>query len=158
MSSESKSLLVDLREVQAPYVRLMGEHGKLDMRGNGVIQQWELRFTQPNRSHLNAKTMHSLEHMLAKHIQLYLPRTLEVAPMGCATGFRLLVLEALVFSEMKEALLQTLADILAATKVPAAEDWRCGQVDLHSLEEAQMAAAAFLAAAGKWDQVVSLAK
>lgn len=153
-------MLVDLREVQAPYVRLMGERklsGLGSTIGSVAVQQWELRFTQPNRSHLSAKAVHSLEHLLAKHVQLYLPRTLEVSPMACATGFRLLVAEVLEFSEIKPMLVQTLEDILLAEKVPATDDWRCGQVTLHSLEEAQVAAANFLAGAGSWDQVVPLA-
>jgi S-ribosylhomocysteine lyase len=148
-TAQPNSLAVDLRTVQAPYVRLAAERFA-SFSKSSVIQKWELRFTQPNLGHLSTEAIHSLEHLLAEHVRNHLKNVFDVSPMGCRTGFYLTLVDSVEFEQMREALTSTFTDILGAHKVPATDEAQCGWSEHHSLPAAQSAAANFLAARNHW--------
>lgn len=147
-----ESFELNHRTVTAPYVRLATEK-LLSFATGAIIQKWDLRFTQPNRGHLSAKAMHSLEHMFAASVRNHLENVFDFSPMGCQTGFYLTLVGQLSREKLFVGIEATLLDILAADHVPAANEVQCGWGANHSLEEAQVAAANFLAGRASWAQV-----
>ena len=107
------------------------------------IITYDLRFCKPNSgSLLNNSTMHSVEHMMAT-----LLRNSEIkddviyfGPMGCQTGFYLLVRDSVtqktVLAEVKKALKGTIA---YEGEMPGASEVECGNyanLDLNSAKAA----------------------
>jgi S-ribosylhomocysteine lyase len=109
---------LDHRILKAPHVKLRalttGEHG------DGVFSL-DLRINQPNTEYLSTTAMHSFEHFLLAGFRKYMPENfISVAPMGCQTGFYLILLNegnAQKICDVYECILQ---DILEATEVPYA--------------------------------------
>jgi S-ribosylhomocysteine lyase len=147
-----ESFNLDHRTVAAPYIRLAD---KKVLPAGDVISKYDVRFSQPNRDHLDMPVVHSLEHLVAEHARNHTSRVIDFSPMGCQTGFYL-ILEGEWEHEDVLALVQaTLEDVLTATEVPAANEVQCGWGANHTLEGAQAAARTFLAARGEWSQVVA---
>ena len=117
-----------------------------------MLIKYDVRFTQPNRDHLDMKTVHSIEHLSAEHMRNHTDALIDFSPMGCQTGFYALTLglEPEQFAPILEA---TFRDILAADEVPAANETQCGWGANHSLAGAQEAVRGFLAARDSWDEV-----
>jgi S-ribosylhomocysteine lyase len=142
---------VDHRRVLAPYVRLIAcIEGS---RGDKVFH-WDLRFTQPNREHIEMAAVHSLEHMIATYIQRHLPGFVNFGPMGCQTGFYLTVLNYGDYDGLLDALAETLVDCLEADEVPLANEVQCGWAANHTLEGAQEIARRVLGHRQGWTEIV----
>ena len=81
---------LDHRKLKAPHVKLRalttGENG------DGVYSV-DLRINQPNMEYLSTTELHSFEHFLLQGFKKYMPQNfISVAPMGCQTGFYLILL------------------------------------------------------------------
>ena len=83
-----ESFNLDHRTVAAPYVRLADTK---QLPAGDVIQKYDVRFTQPNVAHLEMPTVHSLEHLFAEHSRNHSERVIDFSPMGCQTGFYLIL-------------------------------------------------------------------
>ena len=83
---ESFELNHDL--VKPPYVRVAGrEEGK-----NGdKITKLDIRLTMPNQVTIPTAALHTIEHMSAAYIRDYLEGVIDISPMGCRTGFYLII-------------------------------------------------------------------
>jgi S-ribosylhomocysteine lyase len=147
-----ESFNLDHRTVAAPYVRLADTKR---LPAGDVIEKYDVRFTQPNRAHLEMPTVHSLEHLFAEHSRNHSDRVLDFSPMGCQTGFYLMLAGQWEYDDVLALVQATLEDILAATEVPAANEVQCGWGANHTLEGAQAAARAFLAERAGWSQVTA---
>jgi len=147
-----ESFNLDHRTVAAPYVRLADTKR---LPAGDVIEKYDVRFTQPNRAHLEMPTVHSLEHLFAEHSRDHSDRVLDFSPMGCQTGFYLMLAGQWEYDDVLALVQATLEDILAATEVPAANEVQCGWGANHTLEGAQAAARAFLAERAGWSQVTA---
>lgn len=148
-----ESFNLDHRTVAAPYVRVADTK---QLPGGDVLTKYDVRFTQPNQAHLEMPTVHSLEHTIAEKIRDHVDNVIDVSPMGCQTGFYVLVVnqDALGgFDGFLVTLEQALNDVVNATEVPAANEVQCGWAASHTLEGAQAAAAEFLAKRDEWSQV-----
>jgi len=145
-----ESFNLDHRAVAAPYVRL-ADHKQL--AGGDVIVKYDVRFTQPNTAHLEMPTVHSLEHLFAEHSRDHSDAVLDFSPMGCQTGFYLMLQGEPAYDDVLDLVEATMRDIVAATEVPAANEVQCGWGANHSLAGAQEAASMFLSARGVWSQV-----
>ena len=81
-------------------------------RIDGDITTYDLRTRKPNMGdYMDNITMHSLEHMIATYIRSSIigPDIIYFGPMGCQTGFYLLVRNAdngVVLSVLKDVLLK----------------------------------------------------
>lgn len=146
-----ESFNLDHRKVQAPYVRVAD---RKELPGGDVLIKYDVRFTQPNASHLEMPAVHSIEHLTAELMRNHTDALIDFSPMGCQTGFYALTLglEQPQFEEILEA---TFEDILQADRVPAANEVQCGWGANHSLAAAQDAVRGFLAERASWDQVMS---
>lgn len=144
-----ESFNLDHRTVAAPYVRIAD---RKQLPGGDTLVKYDVRFTQPNRGHLEMPTVHSIEHLTAEHMRNHTDALIDFSPMGCQTGFYALMLG--VETEEFERLLElTFRDILDATEVPAANEVQCGWGRNHSLSAAQDAVRGFLAERAHWDEV-----
>ena len=145
-----ESFNLDHRTVAAPYVRLADTK---QLPAGDVIQKYDVRFTQPNVAHLEMPTVHSLEHLFAEHSRNHSTQVVDFSPMGCQTGFYL-ILEGEWEPEAAMGLVQgTLEDVTRATEVPAANEVQCGWGANHTLAGAQEAAKTFLDSREEWSQV-----
>lgn len=147
-----ESFNLDHRTVAAPYVRLADTKR---LPAGDVIEKYDVRFTQPNRAHLEMPTVHSLEHLFAEHSRNHSDRVLDFSPMGCQTGFYLMLSGTWQLDDVLALVQVTLEDVLEATEVPAANEVQCGWGANHSLEGAQAAARAFLAERADWSRVTA---
>lgn len=117
-------------------------------RVDGDVITYDLRTRKPNAGdYMDNASMHSLEHMFATYI-----RNSEMAedvvyfgPMGCQTGFYLLVRDnrspKAVFDQTKKVLAQILMHEGAVFGASAKE---CGHFENLSLETAKSEAAKYL--------------
>ena len=83
-----ESFELDHRNVVAPYVRkcgvLKGEKGD-------IVTKFDLRFTQPNKEAIPTASLHALEHLLAGILREHIDNIIDISPMGCRTGFYLII-------------------------------------------------------------------
>ncbi|MGO1567253.1 S-ribosylhomocysteine lyase [Brachybacterium sp. AOP35-5H-19] len=147
-----ESFNLDHRTVAAPYLRIAD---RKELPGGDVLTKFDVRFTQPNAGHLRSETVHSLEHMMAEHMREHSRDVIDVSPMGCRTGFYVLLSGDHTPEGFAPVLEATLRDLLEADEVPAANEIQCGWGAHHSLEGAQDAARAFLAGRDQWLQVTA---
>ena len=147
-----ESFNLDHRTVAAPYVRLADIK---QLPAGDVIQKYDVRFTQPNVAHLEMPTVHSLEHLFAEHSRNHSDRVIDFSPMGCQTGFYLILQGEWAYDDVLGLVQDTLTDITTATEVPAANEVQCGWGANHTLSGAQEAAATFLDARAEWSQVTA---
>ena len=83
-----ESFNLDHRTVAAPYVRLADTK---TLPAGDVIEKYDVRFTQPNVAHLEMPTVHSIEHLFAEKSRNHSDRVIDFSPMGCQTGFYLIL-------------------------------------------------------------------
>ncbi|WP_104707363.1 S-ribosylhomocysteine lyase [Helicobacter ailurogastricus] len=145
-----ESFNLDHTKVKAPYVRVADR--KRGERGD-LIVKYDVRLKQPNKEHMDMPSLHSLEHLVAELIRNHANYVLDWSPMGCQTGFYLMVLNHDNYSEILELLEKTMQDVLKATEVPACNERQCGFAASHTLEGAQSLARAFLAKHAEWSEV-----
>lgn len=147
-----ESFNLDHRTVVAPYVRLADTK---QLPAGDVIQKYDVRFTQPNVAHLEMPTIHSLEHLFAEHSRNHSERVIDFSPMGCQTGFYLILQGEWAYDDVLGLVQDTLTDITTATEVPAANEVQCGWGANHTLAGAQDAARTFLGAREQWSTVTA---
>ena len=118
-------------------------------RIDGDIATYDLRTRRPNAGdYMSDLTMHSVEHMFATYVRNseISDRVIYFGPMGCQTGFYLLVRDV-----AKEKVLEVTLDVLR--KIVAhegdmfgASEIECGNYRNLSVEAAKCEAASYLAA------------
>jgi len=144
---------LDHQLLKAPHVKLRalttGENG------DGVFSV-DLRINRPNKDeYLSTTELHSFEHFLLFGFQKYLPQNfISVAPMGCQTGFYLILLNEGDAEKICNIYEKILNDILAATEVPYANIQQCGHYENHNLGLAQDVARKLLDKKSEWRKVV----
>ncbi|MCG2968712.1 S-ribosylhomocysteine lyase, partial [Escherichia coli] len=62
---------------------------------------------------------------------------IDISPMGCQTGYYLVVSGEPKVEEIIDLLEDTLKDAITITEIPAANEKQCGQAKLHDLEGAK---------------------
>lgn len=130
------------------------DHNKLEpgfyiSRVDGDVITYDLRTRKPNAGdYMDNPTMHSLEHMFATYIRnsVMSEDVVYFGPMGCQTGFYLLVRDARspkeVFEMTKQVLRQTISHEGPVFGASAVE---CGHYENLSLDAAQTEAKTYLA-------------
>lgn len=129
-----ESFQLDHTKLVAPYVRkcstTVGEKGD-------KVTKYDLRFTQPNKEAMPTAAIHALEHLLAGLIREELDGVIDLSPMGCRTGFYLIIWGDKETSEIKKAVENALERVLEAKEVPARSEVECGNYRDLSLFGAQ---------------------
>ncbi len=125
-------------------------------RIDGDVVTYDLRTRRPNcGDYMDHLTMHSLEHMFATLIRNseISDQVLYFGPMGCQTGFYLLVRDSLSAQAVLAAVKAVLAAIADEPAMYGATRIECGNYQNLSLNAAKAEAANYLAAlsARDWD-------
>lgn len=118
-----ESFKLDHTKVKAPYIRkccvLKGIKGD-------IVSKFDLRFLQPNESTFGTAALHGLEHLLATYLRETLDGVIDLSPMGCRTGFYLIMWDDVEASVVKEGLENALKMVVKSTDMPAATAIECG--------------------------------
>lgn len=118
-----------------------------DMLENGVITTYDIRLTRPNREPaVDVAAMHSLEHIIATFLRndpVWKDEIIYWGPMGCLTGFYLIMKGSRSPSEIYELILKSFRSVKDAVIVPGATEKNCGNYHLHNLEMAKWYASLF---------------
>ena len=124
-------------------------------RIDGDVTTYDLRTRKPNGGdYMDDLTMHSMEHMFATFIRNspIAQSVLYFGPMGCQTGFYLLIRNAR-HAEVIDAIRLTLENILAYEgEVFGASRKECGNYRNLSLESAKKEAKSYLDAVRDWTE------
>lgn len=145
-----ESFNLDHTKVKAPYIRLAG---KKKGRNGDEIYKYDLRFSQPNKEHMDMPAIHSLEHMMAEFSRNHSDHIVDISPMGCQTGYYLSVINHEDYDDVLHIIEATLKDVLEATEVPACNEVQCGWAASHSLEGAKELARYMLSKKEEWTEV-----
>ncbi|WP_010499263.1 S-ribosylhomocysteine lyase [Paenibacillus elgii] len=129
-----ESFELDHTIVKAPYVRLAGT--EKNEKGS-TIQKYDLRFLQPNQEALPTAAVHTLEHLLATYLRDELTGVIDVSPMGCRTGFYMIIWDEHKPADVAAALTNVLKKVVVTETVPAVSALECGNYKDHSLFSAQ---------------------
>lgn len=148
----STAVELDHRLLKAPHVKLRSI--TVGPKGD-IVYCIDLRICQPNVEILSQTEMHSFEHFLLAGFQKYLPENfISVAPMGCQTGFYLVLFNQGFADKICQVYESVLLDIVNASEVPYANVEQCGNYLNHSLELSQNLARRVLEAKDRWRQVI----
>ncbi|HZK38285.1 MAG TPA: S-ribosylhomocysteine lyase [Clostridia bacterium] len=118
-----ESFTMDHTKVKAPFVR---KCGTINTPKGDIITKFDLRFTQPNVSAIPTASIHALEHLLAGYIREELNDVVDISPMGCRTGFYLILVGEVTEKKVAGALINALNKIIESDEVPAANAVQCG--------------------------------
>jgi S-ribosylhomocysteine lyase len=143
---------VDHRLLKAPHVKL---RSITKGPAGDIIYCIDLRVCKPNVEFMSLPELHSLEHFLLEGFRKYLPDNfISVSPMGCQTGFYLVLLNEGRFDRICEVYEYILNDIVKAVDVPYANEQQCGNFRDHSLMLAKVRAWNVLQSKSSWNQVI----
>lgn len=118
-----------------------------DQVNNGIITTYDIRVTRPNKEPaIDVAAMHSLEHIIATYLRNdpnWKDEVIYWGPMGCLTGFYLILKGARSPKEIYELVLNAFRSVKDNDIVPGALPENCGNYLMHNLEMAKWYAAKF---------------
>lgn len=120
----------------------------------GYVTTFDLRFKKPNKGdYLTPTQAHTIEHVLATFFTKYFKDKLYFGPMGCLTGFYLVLNNKHTAKEVIDSL--ALADVyftklLKEDKVPAKSALRCGNYKMLDIKQAYQAWNEWYLSKDKW--------
>ena len=120
---------------------------RVDTLGDQKVTTYDVRVTRPNiEPAVDAAAMHSLEHLIATYLRNdpeWKDRIIYWGPMGCLTGFYLILKGSHAPSEIYDLLLRAFRSVESAEEVPGAMPVNCGNYRMHNLEIAKWHARRF---------------
>lgn len=122
---------------------------RVDTVGGDYVTTYDIRLKRPNKEPVvDVAAMHSLEHIVATYMRNDTDMKDEViywGPMGCLTGFYLILKGARTSREIYEFVLNAFKSVLDAKEVPGTKPENCGHYLMHDLDMAKFYAAEFAA-------------
>jgi len=105
------------------------------------IKSYDMRFRAPmEHSYLSPEEIHTIEHIMAHYLREILgSRVVSFAPMGCKTGFYLIVKGFTPMKRVEEAVVEVVDRVVplrSKEDVPGLTVQQCGNPEFYSLEEA----------------------
>lgn len=138
------SFTVDHTIMNAPAVRVAKN---MSTPKGDTITVFDLRFCKPNIDIISEESIHTLEHLFAGFMRQHLNsdnvEIIDLSPMGCRTGFYMSLIGTPSESEVADAWLKSMKDVLAVTNqsdIPELNLYQCGTAEMHSLEQAKVTA------------------
>lgn len=114
---------------------------RVDTNGQSVVTTFDLRLTAPNREPvLDVPAAHTIEHLGATYLRNCSAKdgVIYFGPMGCRTGFYLVMFGQLTPEEIEPVVTGMCDFILSYTgQVPGAQPEQCGNYLDHNLSMAQ---------------------
>ena len=113
-----------------------------DKIGQEVITTFDLRFTRPNlEAPMDNPGIHSIEHLVATFLRnhpVWKDKTIYFGPMGCRTGFYLLMFNELESEDIYELVNSMCKYILNFEgEIPGARKEECGNYSEQNLDMAK---------------------
>lgn len=122
---------------------------RVDNLGDYSVTTYDIRLKRPNREPVvDVAAMHSLEHIIATYLRndpQWKEQIIYWGPMGCLTGFYLILKGDRAPREIYPLLLDAFKSVADATEVPGATPANCGHYLMHNLGMAKWYAAEFVA-------------
>lgn len=120
-----------------------------DAVGGDTVTTYDIRLKKPNTEPaVDAAAMHSLEHLIATFLRndpAWKDEVIYWGPMGCLTGFYLILKGNRAPREIYELILAAFQAVSEAQEVPGAAPVNCGNYLMHNLDMAKWYAARFAA-------------
>lgn len=130
------------------------EKGLYVSRVDGDVVTYDLRMKKPNGGdYLTSGTLHTLEHLLATFFRSsqWGESVVYVGPMGCRTGFYLLLRDTVSRQEVIALTKQGLTFTAEFQgEIPGNQRWECGNYLEHDLPGAKAVAADMLKVLKNW--------
>ncbi len=122
---------------------------RVDTLGDYSVTTYDIRLKRPNREPvIDVAAMHSLEHIIATYLRNndeWKDDVIYWGPMGCLTGFYLILKGNRAPKELHKLLLDAFKSVEEATEVPGTAPANCGHYLMHNLEMAKWYAREFAA-------------
>lgn len=122
---------------------------RVDHLGGYSVTTYDIRLKKPNREPvIDVAAMHSLEHIIATYLRNdpdWKDEIIYWGPMGCLTGFYLILKGTRSPRELYELILSAFRAVDDAREVPGATPVNCGYYRMHNLEMAKWYANEFAA-------------
>jgi S-ribosylhomocysteine lyase len=120
---------------------------RVDTLGEQIITTYDVRVTRPNiEPAIDVAAMHSLEHIIATYLRndpVWKDEIIYWGPMGCLTGFYLIMKGNRKPEEIYELVLRAFESVGDSQEVPGAQAVNCGNYRLHNLDAAKRYAGRF---------------
>ena len=119
-----------------------------DKIGESTVATYDIRLKRPNREPaIDVAAMHSLEHIIATFLRNdpdWKEEIIYWGPMGCLTGFYLILKGNRSPQELYELILSAFKCVGEAKDVPGATPVNCGNYLMHNLDMAKWYAKEFV--------------
>jgi S-ribosylhomocysteine lyase len=120
-----------------------------DPATGAVVTTFDLRMTRPNREPvMDTGAIHTIEHLLATHLRNnpeWKDRVVYAGPMGCRTGFYLVMFGELSSQDVLEPVRDAFCFIAGFEgEIPGAKPAECGNYNDMNLDEAHWEARRYL--------------
>ncbi len=110
-------------------------------RIDGDAVTYDLRMKRPNNGdYITPKALHTIEHLLATYVRNseYSDSIIYAGPMGCRTGFYLIVRDSVTVKQVLELLRKAFRFIADFTgEIPGSKKQECGNYLEHDLPSAK---------------------
>ncbi len=114
---------------------------RVDTLADQKVTTYDVRVTRPNTEPaVDVAAMHSLEHIIATYMRNdpdWKDQVIYWGPMGCLTGFYLILKGDREPSEVFDLVLSAFRSVEDADEVPGALPVNCGNYLMHNLEMAK---------------------
>ena len=125
-------------------------------RVDGDAVTYDLRMVVPNAgTYLDNDGIHTFEHLFATYARNseYSDRVIYVGPMGCRTGFYLLLRDSVSPSKALDLIRDSFAFIAGFSgEIPGSKRWECGNYLEHDLPGAKAVAENMLLVLKDWNE------
>ncbi|MEA3498190.1 MAG: S-ribosylhomocysteine lyase [Campylobacterota bacterium] len=135
------SFRVDHTKMTAPAVRVAKT---MKTKRGEIITVFDIRICKPNEEKMSGKGIHTLEHLFAGFIRVYLNskdvEIIDCSPMGCRTGFYMSLLGTPSSKKVAKAVKKAMEDVLKVKSeddIPELNVYQCGTYKMHSLNQAK---------------------
>lgn len=120
---------------------------RVDTVGGDKVTTYDIRLKKPNREPvIDVAAMHSLEHIIATYLRNdpeWKDEVIYWGPMGCLTGFYLILKGNRAPQEIYDLLLCAFKSVENSESVPGTAPENCGHYLMHNLGMAKWYAAEF---------------
>ena len=132
------------------------EKGMYVSRIDGDVVTYDIRMKKPNcGDYLTDKGLHTIEHLFATYARnsSLTDSVIYVGPMGCRTGFYLLLRDAVSRAEALGLVRDSMRFIVDFSgEIPGSKRWECGNYREHDLAAAKAVAEDMLDVLKDWNE------